>query len=125
MLKGEVYKAVLSAHLDPYLGYLHSIQFSKPSMVCDLQEIYRCFIDDFVIQYCQDLKRRDFTIKRESVSRKKKGKREYLNDADTRRMMKELRDYFEMKIDVPLMRHGKTQRVARANTYKLCELWFC
>jgi hypothetical protein len=33
---------------------------------------------------------RDFTVKNESMSRKRKGKREYLNDAETRRMMQEL-----------------------------------
>jgi CRISPR-associated protein Cas1 len=32
ILKGEVYKAIMKTHLDPYLGYLHSIQFAKPSM---------------------------------------------------------------------------------------------
>ncbi len=29
VLKGEVYRGVVYAHLDPYLGYLHSIQFAK------------------------------------------------------------------------------------------------
>ena len=36
---------------------------------------------------------------------------EYLNDAETRRMMKELNGYFESKVDIPLIRHGKRQRV--------------
>ncbi|MBQ04672.1 hypothetical protein CL673_08235 [Candidatus Bathyarchaeota archaeon] len=46
-----------------------------------------------VIGICQGLKERDFTMKVESVARKRKGKREYLNDVETDRMMKE-RDYF-------------------------------
>jgi len=37
--------------------------------------------------------------------------REYLNAAETRRMMKELDGYFESKIDIPLLRHGKRQRI--------------
>jgi len=80
-------------------------------LVCDLQELYRYLVDDFVIQYCQVLKKKDFTVKTEGVSRKRKGKREYLNDAETKRMMKELDRYFELNVDIPLIRHGKRQRI--------------
>ena len=55
VLKWEVYKSILNAHLDPYLGFLHSIQHSKPSLVCDLQEPYRPLIDDFLINYSQNI----------------------------------------------------------------------
>ena len=96
--------------MEPYLGFLHSVQFGKPSLVCDLQELYRYLLDDFVIQFCQDLKERDFTVKSESVSRKRKGKREYLNNAETKRMMKELERFFEFKVEIPLLRHGNRQR---------------
>jgi len=50
-------------------------------------------------------------VKSEAVSRKRKGKREYLNDAETRRMMRELNRFFESKVDIPLIRHGKRQRI--------------
>jgi len=46
------------------------------------------WIDDFAIQYCQRLGKRGFTVKSWSLSRKKFGKREYLNDADTRGLMR-------------------------------------
>jgi hypothetical protein len=68
-------------------------------------------VNDFVIQFCHDLGKRDFTVKGESASQKRKGKREYLNDAETRRMMNELGEYFESKIEIPLIRHGKNQRI--------------
>ena len=45
------------------------------------------------------------------MSKKRKGIREYLNDAETRRMMRELNGYFESKVDIPLIRHGKRQRI--------------
>jgi len=73
------------AKLEPYLGFLHSVQYGKPSLVCDLQELYRYLVDDFVVQFCQSLGKRDFTVKSEAVSRKRMGKREYLNDAETKR----------------------------------------
>ena len=66
-----------------------------------------------MIQFCQDLKEKDFTIKTENLSRKKTGKREYLNDKETIRMMKELEKFFESKVDIPLIRHGKKQRIER------------
>ena len=53
----------------------------------------------------------DFMLTSERVSRKRKGKREYLNDAETKRMMKELNDFFEKKIDIHLIRYVKRQRV--------------
>jgi CRISPR/Cas system-associated endonuclease Cas1 len=77
----KVHRALV---LEPYLGFLHSVQEGKPSLVRDFEELYRYLIDDFVIQYCQELKKRDFSVKTEILSRKKTGKREYLNDTDTR-----------------------------------------
>jgi len=111
VLQWKIQRAVIKAKLEPYLGFLHSVQYGKPSLVCDLQELYRYLVDDFVIQFCKGLKERDFTVKGERVSRKRKGKREYLNDVVTRRMMKELGHFFESKIDIPLIRRGKRQKI--------------
>lgn len=111
VLQWKVHRAIIRAKLEPYLGFLHSVQYGKPSLICDLQELYRYLIDDFVIQFCQGLKERDFTVKSESVSRKRKGKREYLNDEETRRMMRALEGYFESRVEIPLIRHGKKQKL--------------
>jgi len=101
----------LRAKLEPLLGFLHSVQYGKPSLVCDLEELYRYLVDDFVFDYVQELKPGDFTTKTVEASKSRKGKREYLNDAKTREMMRELTDYFDTKIEVPLIRYGKRQRV--------------
>ncbi|MEM2915209.1 MAG: CRISPR-associated endonuclease Cas1 [Candidatus Bathyarchaeia archaeon] len=42
--------ALIKAKLEPYLGFLHSVQFAKPSLVCDFMELYRYLVDDFIIQ---------------------------------------------------------------------------
>jgi CRISPR-associated protein Cas1 len=55
LLAWKVHRALINAKLEPYLGFLHSEQFGKPSLVCDFQELYRYLIDDFVIQHCQRL----------------------------------------------------------------------
>ena len=74
-------------------------------------ELYRYLIDDFLIQYCQKLKRKDFVVKSEVLSRKRQGKREYLNSVQTRDLMKRLYKYFECKVDVPRVRIGKRQTI--------------
>jgi len=63
MLQWKVHRAVIKAKLEPYLGFLHSVQFGKPSLVCDLQELYRYLVDDFLIEYCRGLRKRDFDRK--------------------------------------------------------------
>ena len=71
----KVHRALINAKLEPYLGFLHSEQFGKPSLVCDFQELYRYFIDDFVIQYCQNLAKRKFIFKSEKTSGQKRKER--------------------------------------------------
>jgi hypothetical protein len=51
-------------------------------------ELYRYIIDDFLIQYCDRLGKKDFIVKAETLSRAKKGKREYLNDSETKEFMR-------------------------------------
>lgn len=109
LLAWKVHRALINAKLEPYLGFLHSEQFGKPSLVCDFQELYRYLIDDFVIQYCQGLVKRDFTFKTEKASRQKKGKREYLNDSETKNFTKKLQTNFEAYVEIPRIRVGNRQ----------------
>jgi CRISPR-associated protein Cas1 len=109
LIMTKVYKALVNAKLEPYLGFLHSEQFGKPSLVCDLMEIYRFMIDNFLIQYYKDLKIKDFVMKYDLLSRHKIGKREYLNDLDTKNLMSGLNSYFESMIEIPRMKVGKRQ----------------
>jgi CRISPR-associated protein Cas1 len=111
LLTWKVHRALINAKLEPYLGFLHSEQFGKPSLVCDFQELYRYLIDDFVIQYCQDLAKRDFTFKTEKMSAQKKGKREYLNDVETKDFTAKLNEYFETIVEVPRIKIGLRQTI--------------
>lgn len=60
-------------------------------------------VEDFLIQQCQEYNKKDFTFKAEVVRGKKIGKREYLNDAKTKELMKKLDLLFEKKVEVPRM----------------------
>jgi CRISPR-associated protein Cas1 len=111
VLGWKVHRALVNAKLEPFLGFLHSVQYGKPSLVCDFQELYRHLIDKFLIQYCQKLKVVDFVVKTEDLTRKKKGKRQYLNNSLTREMMKELNEFFESYVKIPRMKIVKKQIV--------------
>jgi len=111
MLKWKVHIALIKAKLEPYLGFLHSIQFGKPSLVCDFQELYRYLVDDFVITYCTRLNRKDFILKTENYSTNRRGKREYLKDSKTKNFIKKLNKYFLTKVEVPRIRRGKKQEI--------------
>lgn len=111
LLRWKVFRAIIRAKLEPYLGFLHSEQFGKPSLVCDLMELYRYLIDDFIIRYCRNLKRKDFAMKREDYSSKRKGEREYLNKALAKEMMNRLNAFFESSVEIPRIKHGNKQSV--------------
>jgi len=111
LLRWRVHSALINAKLEPYLGFLHSEQFGKPSLVCDFQELYRYLVDDFVIQYCEGLVKRDFTFKTEKMSAQKIGKREYLTELETRHFTSKFKEYFESYVEVPRIRVGKKQKI--------------
>jgi len=111
ILKWKCHNALIKAKLEPYLGFLHSVQEEKPSLIMDMIELYRHLIDDFLIQYCQTLKVKDFTTKTESISRRKKGKRQYLTNMKTNKLFRALYDYLESRVEIPRIRHGKSQTI--------------
>jgi CRISPR/Cas system-associated endonuclease Cas1 len=106
-----VHQALIRAKLEPYLGFLHTTAMGKPSLICDFMELYRYLIDDFLIQYCRNLKPSDFTLKTENLSTRKKGKRQYLGNLQTTEMLRSLNECFSMKVEVPRIRYGKSQEI--------------
>lgn len=111
VLKWKVHVALVRAKLEPFLGFLHSEQFGKPSLVCDFVELYRCVVDDFLIGFCKGFEAKDFVVKRESFSSRQKGKREYLSKALTWDLIKGLYEVFGLKVDVPRIKQGRRQRI--------------
>ena len=100
VLAGEVYRAVVRAHLDPYLGYLHSIEPYKLSLVCDIQEIFRSLIDDFTINYSRKLSEKDF---------ERRGRRVFLKRGESYKLIKAIDKFFDERI--------KHQRIKRFGTH--------
>jgi len=112
MIKYRVYSAILEAHLEPYLGFVHSEAHSKPSLVCDMMEIYRALIDNFIIEFSETLKPKDFILKNEWFSVPNRlGKRQVLNREKTKELTEKLNDYFERKVEISRIRHGSKQTI--------------
>jgi len=111
MLKYRVHSAVLKAHLEPYLGFVHAEAHSKPSLICDMMEIYRALIDNFIIEFSQNLKPKDFILKTEWFSVNRLGKRQVLNREKTKELTQKLNQYFERKVEISRIRHGSKQTI--------------
>ena len=115
ILKGEVYKAILNAHLDPYLGYLHSMQFSKPSLVCDIQEIFRTVIEDFLVKHHQNIEPESFELK---------GKRVFLKEKEKLKLILEVSNLLKKRIPYQRRNYSKTvkiQTILKEETLKLAQ----
>jgi CRISPR-associated protein Cas1 len=111
VLSWKVHHALIKAKLEPYLGFLHSTTKGKPSLICDFMELYRYLVEDFVIQFCRNLRSKDFTMKTADFSTKRKGKREYLNNSETNCLVNGLNQYFQSKVRIPRIRMGETQEI--------------
>jgi CRISPR/Cas system-associated endonuclease Cas1 len=74
-----------------------------------MMDLYRFLVEDWLIQRYSKIREKDFVMKFEFLSRKKIGAREYLNDLDSKGLMRELNRFFESTVDIPRMRVGKRQ----------------
>jgi CRISPR-associated endonuclease Cas1 len=109
ILKCRVYKALLKAKLEPHLGFLHSLQVGKPSLVCDFQELYRYLIDDYLIERCRKLHKKDFVLVTDFMMHLKMGKRIHLCEYETNDLAQGLNQLFECEVEIPRIRYGKKQ----------------
>jgi len=49
VLKHEILLVTILGHLDPFLGFIHSVQRYRPSLIYDLMEPFRTKIEEFSI----------------------------------------------------------------------------
>ena len=119
LLFWKCYRALIKAHLEPYLGFLHSLQRYRPSLVCDFVELYRHLVDDFLIEYCQKLKPKDFKAKNEMWNGKK-GKRIYLKKSPTKDLTNKLHEYYTLKVKIPRIKRGGKQELETLINEEVC-----
>jgi len=111
ILRCRIHKALLKAKLEPFLGYLHSVQFSKPSLVCDFQELYRYLIDDFLIERCQKMHKSDFVVVTDFMMHLKMGKKIHLCEFKTDDLADGLNNLFDKMVEIPRIKHGNRQTI--------------
>jgi CRISPR/Cas system-associated endonuclease Cas1 len=111
VLKCRVHKALLKAKLEPYLGFLHSVQYGKPSLVCDFQELYRYLIDDYLIERCKKLSKKDFVLVTDFMMHLKMGKRIHLCEFEADGLADDLNLLFDRFVEIPRIRHGSKQTI--------------
>lgn len=110
LLFWKCYRALLKAHLETHLGFVHTLFFERPSLVCDFQELYRYLVDDFLIGLSRSLKVSDFKAKVENF-KGKRGQRMFMGKAKTDALTESLHAYFQKKVDMPRFRHGYRQEI--------------
>jgi CRISP-associated protein Cas1 len=111
LLKWKVHRALVSAKLEPYLGFVHTLDYTKPSLIYDLMELYRHLADDLIIQYCKSVQSKDFVYKIEKAGFQKLGKREYLNDSKTNDLTRLFYNYLESRIKISRIHHGENSTI--------------
>ena len=109
MLSWRLYRAIIKAKLEQYLGFLHSLQHSKPSLVCDFQDLYRYLIDDYLIERAKKLEKKDFVVVTDFMMRLKMGKRIHLCQYEANSLAEGLNLLFEREVQIPRIRHGSKQ----------------
>jgi CRISPR-associated protein Cas1 len=110
-LAWRVHLSLIRAKLEPFLGYLHRIAFGRPSLICDMLEPFRYLMDDFVLENAREFRPKDFALKTEYFSKRRKGKREYLYDKLQNAFFKKLDAYFKSTVEIPRIRVGKRQEI--------------
>ena len=110
-IQHHAYKPITltKAKLEPYLVFLHSLQHGKPSLVCDLQDVYRYLIDDYLIERGQKLHKKDFVVVTDFMMRLKMGKRIHLCEYEADSLADGLNGLFNRMVDTPRIRHGDKQ----------------
>jgi CRISPR-associated protein Cas1 len=111
VLECRIHKALLKAKLEPYLGFLHSVQHGKPSLVCDFQELYRYLIDDFLIERCHKLRKKDFVLVTDFMMHLKMGKKIHLKEYETDCLAEDLNKFFDGMVDVERIKVGNRQTI--------------
>jgi CRISPR/Cas system-associated endonuclease Cas1 len=82
------------------------IVFAKPSLVCDIQEIFRGLIDEFLIGYSQKLDNSDFEMK---------GERMFLKRKESYKMIKAINGLFDKRIEHQrIKKYGESSKIRTA-----------
>ncbi len=81
------------------------------SLVCDFQELYRHLIDDFLIERCQKLRKKDFVLVTDFMMHLKMGKKIHLKEYETDSLAEDLNVFFDSMVNVERIKAGNRQTI--------------
>jgi len=111
-LRWKIFRFLVKAKLEPFLGFLHEVKRNRPSLVCDFMELYRFLIDDFLVGFSQNLRRKDFEKYFEQTRYNRKFPRVFLSHKLTNLLVEELTDFFDCKVEASTIRNrGQRQKL--------------
>ena len=110
VLECRIHKALLKAKLEPYLGFLHSVQHGKPSLVCDFQELYRYLIDDFLAERAKKFHKK-LVLVTDFMMSLKMGKKIHLKEYETNELAEDLNAFFDRMVNVERIKVGNRQTI--------------
>lgn len=107
ILKSKIHYALLKAKLEPYLGFLHSMQYGRPSLVCDFEELYRYLIDELLIKRRLKLHKNDFMEKADTPIRLRAyTRRIVLREYEKNELVDDIFSFFDQIIEIPRIKIG-------------------
>lgn len=109
VLKCRVYKALVKAKLEPYLGFLHAVRSDSAGLACDFMELYRYIIDDLLIERCQKYRKKDFVAVTDFMMNLRMGKKIHLCEYETDELADALNNLFNRVVGIPRIRYGFKQ----------------
>jgi len=85
------------------------LQRGTPSLVCDFQELYRYLIDDYLIERCRKLCKKDFVLVTDFMMHLKMGKRIHSCEFEADSLAEGLNSLFDRTVEIPRIKNGSKQ----------------
>jgi CRISPR-associated protein Cas1 len=101
VLRRRVHVAVVSSHLDPYLGFLHATRMYRPALIYDMLEPWRTVAEEFILKHQETLSTNSFV---------KHGERWFLKREEQIRFTINLDKQIDKK-RIPYNRRGNSKTV--------------
>jgi hypothetical protein len=93
------------------LGFLHSEQLGRPSLICDFQELYRYPIDDFLIERCHKLHKKEFVLVTDFMVHLKMGNKIHLKEFEADSLAEDLNTFFDRMVNIERIKIGNWQTI--------------
>ena len=84
----------------------------RARLVCDLVELYRFLVDDCLIKWGQGLRKKDFVLKSEYVTKTKVVNRIYLDNLKAEELAEVVNSMFLRVVEIPKLRNGEKQTIS-------------